>query len=97
MMSDSEKEAVLQLLANYENMSRAIETFLHRVRTDPNIDLKAPRYRALLADLEQVVPVWKQYGAATRVNLTLERRQHDVPDAKPSRERRRSSTEYLSD
>ena len=96
MMSDLEKETVLQLLANYENMSRAIETFLHRVRTDPNIDLRAPRYRALLADLEQVVPVWKKYGATTRVTLTLERRQHDVPDAMP-RERRRKSTEYLSD
>jgi hypothetical protein len=95
MFSDPEKEAVLQLLANYENMARAIETFLHRVRSDPNIDLHAPRYRALLADLEQVVPVWREYGAMTRVKLTLERRQTPAPDVAPAKERRRSSTEYL--
>jgi hypothetical protein len=95
MFSDSEQEAVLQLLANYENMARAIETFLHRVRSDPNIDLQAPRYRALLSDLEQVVPVWREYGAMTRVKLTLERRQSTTPAIAPSAERRRSSTEYL--
>jgi hypothetical protein len=94
-MSDPEKEAVLQLLANYENMARAIETFLHRVRSDPNIDLQAPRYRALLGDLEQVVPVWREYGATTRVKLMLERRKPDAVSVAPSEERRRSSTEYL--
>jgi hypothetical protein len=95
MFSDPEKEAVLQLLANYENMARAIETFLHRVRTDPNIDLHAPRYRALLSDLEQVVPVWREYGAMTRVKLTLERRQTSAPEIPPAEERRRSRSEYL--
>jgi hypothetical protein len=95
MFSDPEKEAVLQLLANYENMARAIETFLHRVRSDPNIDLQAPRYRALLADLEQVVPVWREYGATTRVKLMLERRDAAAPNVAPSQERRRSSTDYL--
>jgi hypothetical protein len=95
MFSDPEKEAVLQLLANYENMARAIETFLQRVRSDPNIDLHAPRYRALLADLEQIVPVWREYGATTRVKLTLERRQSPAASVAPSEERRRRSTEYL--
>ena len=95
MFSDPEREAVLQLLANYENMARAIETFLHRVRSDPNIDLQAPRYRALLADLEQVVPVWREYGATTRVNLMLERRQPVAAAAAPAEERRRTSTDYL--
>jgi hypothetical protein len=95
MFSDPEREAVLQLLANYENMARAIETFLHRVRSDPNIDLQAPRYRALLADLEQVVPVWREYGAMTRVNLMLERRQPVAAAAAPAEERRRTSTDYL--
>jgi hypothetical protein len=94
-MSDAEKEVVLQLLANYENMARAIETFLHRVRSDPNIDLHAPRYRALLGDLEQVVPVWREYGATTRITLMLERRHALVTGFPRSEERRRSSTEYL--
>jgi hypothetical protein len=95
MFSDSDKEAVLQLLANYENMARAIETFLYRVRSDPNIDLQAPRYRALLSDLEEVVPVWREYGAKTRVTLMLERRQSPSPGAAPSEERRRPGTDYL--
>ena len=97
MLSEPEKEIVLQLLANYENMSRAIQTFLQRVRSDPNIDVQAPRYRALLADMEQVVPVWKEYGAMMRVKLTLERRRHDSPELIPGRDRRRRSAEYLSD
>src|ERR671930_30829 len=95
MFSDPEKEAVLQLLANYENMARAIETFLHRVRSDPNIDIEAPRYRGLLDDLEQLVPVWREYGAMTRVKLTLERRQPGAANVPPVGERRRSSTDYL--
>ncbi len=95
MFTDDEREAVLQLLANYENMARAIETFLQRVRSDPNIDVQAPRYRALLADMEQLVPVWRQYGATTRIKLTLERRSA-VQQAPPAVERRRSSQDYYS-
>lgn len=90
-MTDDEREEVLQLLANYENMARAVETFLQRMRMDPQIDLKADRYRPLVADLLDVVPVWKQYAAAVRVKLSLERRESSVP---PALERRRSS-EYL--
>ena len=90
MFSDEEREAVLQLLANYENMARAIETFLHRVRSDPNIDVQAPRYRALLADMEEVVPIWREYGVTTRGKLSLERRSRPS-QPRPGEERRRSS------
>ena len=93
MFSDEEREAVLQLLANYENMARAIETFLHRVTSDPNIDVQEPRYRALLADMEEVVPIWREYGATTRVKLALERRSRM---SQVRSERRRSSTDYYS-
>lgn len=95
MFSDEEREAVLQLLANYENMARAIETFLHRVRSDPNIDVQAPRYRALLADMEEVVPIWREYGATTRGKLSLERRSRPS-QPRPGEERRRSSKDYYS-
>ncbi len=78
-MTDDEREEVLQLLANYENMSRAIATFIQRVRTDPNIDVKEERYRALLDDLERVVPVWKRYATSIRLKLMMERRDQSGP------------------
>jgi hypothetical protein len=92
-MTDEEREEVLQLLANYENMSRAIATFIQRVRTDPNIDIRADRYRNLLEDLERVVPVWKRYAASVRLRLMMERREADAPSPNAS-ERRRSGDEY---
>ncbi len=92
-MTEEEREEVLQLLANYENMSRAIATFIQRVRTDPNIDLGAERYSKLLEDLEQVVPVWKRYAASIRLKLMMERRETDAPSPKAS-DRRRSGDEY---
>ena len=93
-MTDDEREEVLQLLANYENMSRAIATFLQRVRTDPNIDVRAERYRLLLDDMDRVVPVWKRYATAVRLKLMLERR--ESPATSPSGiDRRQSSREYL--
>ena len=73
-MTDEEREEVLQLLANYENMSRAIATFIQRVRTDPNIDVRADRYRSLLDDLEQVLHVWNRYAASVRLKLMMESR-----------------------
>jgi hypothetical protein len=93
-MTDEEREDVLQLLANYENMSRAIATFIQRVRTDPKIDLREERYRGLLEDLDRVVPVWKRYAASVRLKLMMERR--ESPGAGPEgAERRGSTTEYL--
>ena len=76
-MTDAEREEVLQLLANYENVSRTVATFIQRVRTDPQIDLRNERYRLLLEDLERVVPVWKRYAASVRLKLMLERRESD--------------------
>ena len=76
-MTEAEREEVLQLLANYENMSRAIATFIQRVRSDPNIDLKQDRYRLLLEDIEQVVPVWKRYATSVRLKLMMERRESE--------------------
>ncbi|HEY7055449.1 MAG TPA: hypothetical protein VH458_02940 [Vicinamibacterales bacterium] len=92
-MTDEEREEVLQLLANYENMSRAIATFIQRVRTDPKIDVREERYRALLDDLERVVPVWKRYATSVRLKLMMERRESAAPAPKGSE--RRKSTEYL--
>ena len=92
-MTDEEREDVLQLLANYENMSRAIATFIQRVRTDPNIDVRADRYRKLLEDLEQVVPIWKRYAASVRLKLMMERRETNTPSPE-SGERRRGGNEY---
>ena len=78
-MTDEEREEVLQLLANYENMSRAIATFIQRVRTDPKIDVKEERYRLLLDDLERVAPVWKRYATSVRLKLMMERRESPAP------------------
>ena len=93
-MTDEEREEVLQLLANYENMSRAIATFVQRVRTDPKIDLREDRYRMLLEDIERVIPVWKRYATSVRLKLMMERR--ETSGAAPGgTERRQSPTEYL--
>ena len=83
-MTDEEREEVLQLLANYENMSRAIATFIQRVRTDPKIDVKEERYRLLLDDLERVAPVWKRYATSVRLKLMMERRESPDPGAEGS-------------
>jgi hypothetical protein len=56
-------------------MSRAIATFIQRVRTDPKIDVKEDRYRLLLEDLERVAPVWKRYATSVRLKLMMERRE----------------------
>jgi hypothetical protein len=86
-MTDEEREEVLQLLANYENMSRAIATFIQRVRTDPKIDVKEERYRLLLDDLERVAPVWKRYATSVRLKLMMERR--EAPESLPEGSDRR--------
>lgn len=90
-MTDDEREEVLQLLANYENMSRAISTFLQRVRTDPNIDIRQDRYRLLLDDMDRVVPVWKRYATSVRLKLMMERREASA--TAPDGADRRSSTD----
>ena len=68
-------------------MSRAIATFIQRVRTDPKIDVKEERYRLLLEDLERVAPVWKRYATSVRLKLMMERR--EAPASSPDGTERR--------
>jgi hypothetical protein len=73
-VTDEEREDVLQLLANYENMARAVESLIHRLKLDADFDSASPRYREQLRDLTELVPVWRQYAANVRVKFMLERR-----------------------
>ena len=86
-MTSEEQEDVLQLLANYENMARAVESLIHRLKLDADFDAASPRYREQLRDLTELVPVWRQYAAAVRVKFMLERRtsrRTDDPSPGPS-------------
>lgn len=78
-MTDEEREEVLHLLANYENMARAVESLVHRLKLDNEFNAASPRYREQLRDLTELVPVWRQYAAAVRVKFMLERRATDRP------------------
>jgi hypothetical protein len=80
-MTPEEREDVLQLLANYENMARAVESLIHRLKLDAEFDAASPRYRDQLRDLTELVPVWRQYAAAVRVKFMLERRAMRRPDS----------------
>lgn len=71
---------MLQLLANYENMARAVESLIHRLKLDAEFDAASPRYREQLRDLTELVPVWRQYAATVRVKFMLERRLTQRPD-----------------
>lgn len=85
-MTNEEREDVLQLLANYENMARAVESLIHRLKLDAEFNASAPRYRDQLRDLTELVPVWKQYAASVRVKFMLERRavrRAEVPSPDP--------------
>ena len=73
-MTPDEREDVLQLLANYENMARAVESLIHRLKLDAEFDSASPRYSGQLRDLTELVPVWRQYAANVRVKFMLERR-----------------------
>jgi hypothetical protein len=73
-VTNEEREDVLQLLANYENMARAVESLIHRLKLDTDFDSASPRYRDQLRDLTELVPVWRQYAANVRVKFMLERR-----------------------
>lgn len=73
-MTNEEREDVLQLLANYENMARAVESLIHRLKLDPDFNSGSPRYREQLRDLTELVPVWRQYAVNVRVKFMLERR-----------------------
>lgn len=73
-VTNEEREDVLQLLANYENMARAVESLIHRLKVDSEFDSASIRYRDQLRDLTELVPVWRQYAATVRVKFMLERR-----------------------
>ena len=79
-MTPDEREDVLQLLANYENMARAVESLIHRLKLDAEFDAASPRYKEQLRDLTELVPVWRQYAASVRVKFMLERRQTRRPE-----------------
>jgi hypothetical protein len=79
-VTPEEREDVLQLLANYENMARAVESLIHRLKLDAEFDSASPRYREQLRDLTELVPVWRQYAATVRVKFMLERRLTQRPD-----------------
>ena len=82
-MTPDEREDVLQLLANYENMARAVESLMHRLKMDSEFDSASPRYSGQLRDLTELVPVWRQYAAAVRVKFMLERRVTPRPEPGP--------------
>jgi hypothetical protein len=82
-VTPDEREDVLQLLANYENMARAVESLIHRLKLDADFDAGSPRYREQLRDLTELVPVWRQYAAMVRVKFMLERRVTQRPDPGP--------------
>jgi len=82
-MTNDEREDVLQLLANYENMARAVESLVNRLKLDGDFDGASPRYREQLRDLTELVPVWRQYAATVRVKFMLERRASRRTDADP--------------
>ena len=73
-MTDEEREDVLQLLANYENMARAVESLVYYLKTEMPVDLKADRYRGPVQDIVDLVPVWRSYAASIRVKFMLDRR-----------------------
>lgn len=73
-MTDDEREDVLQLLANYENMARAVESLVHYLKRERPVDLDANRYRGPVQDIDDLVPVWRNYAAGIRVKFMLDRR-----------------------
>lgn len=85
-MTNEEREDVLQLLANYENMARAVEGLIHRLKLDADFDAASPRYSSQLRDLTALVPVWRQYAAVVRVKFMLERRATKRVDTLADRE-----------
>ena len=73
-MTDEEREDLLQLLANYENMARGVESLIHYLRTEPSLNLDTSRYKGPLQDIIELGPVWRSYASALRVKFMLDRR-----------------------
>ena len=73
-MTEEEREDVLQLLANYENMARAVESLVYYLKTDMSVDLETERYQGPVQDIVDLVPVWRTYASGIRVKFMLDRR-----------------------
>lgn len=89
-MTDEERDEILRLLANYEDMARAVTT-LTRVLRDEQIELDA-QHASVIAEVAALAPVWREYATHVRSRLMLERRResYDPPrDAYHGVERRR--------
>jgi hypothetical protein len=90
-VTDEEREEILRLLANYEDMARALTALVRLVREDSSLELDA-RHAGLVAEVAALAPVWRDYAVQVRSRLMLERRrqQADPPrDAYHGVERRR--------
>ena len=83
-MTDEEKEDVLQLLANYENMARAVESLVHYLKADMAVDLETERYQGPVQDIVDLVPVWRNYASSLRVKFMLDRRAVPRPGGGPT-------------
>jgi hypothetical protein len=82
-VTDDEREDVLQLLANYENMARAVESLVHYLKREMPVNLQAARYQGPVQDIVDLVPVWRNYAASIRVKFMLDRRAVPRPVSKP--------------
>lgn len=90
-MTDEERDEILRLLANYEDMVRAMTMLVRLMRDDPSMELDA-HHAGLVSEVAALAPVWRDYAVQVRSRLMLERRSRprDPPrDAYHGVERRR--------
>lgn len=72
-MTDDERENVLQLLANYENMARAVESLVLHLKSVTPAE-QAHSYQGAVQDIVDLVPVWRGYAMNMRARFMLDRR-----------------------
>jgi hypothetical protein len=72
-MTDEEREVVLQLLANYENMARAVESLIHHLKVTMPAETAGP-YTGPVQDIVDLLPVWRNYASSIRLKFMLDRR-----------------------
>lgn len=90
-MTDEERDEILRLLANYEDMVRAMTMMVRVLREDPSVELDAHQ-AGLVSEVAALAPVWREYAGQVRARLMLERRRAPVDpprDAYHGVERRR--------
>jgi hypothetical protein len=91
-VTDEERDEILRLLANYEDMVRAMTIMVRVLRDDPSVELDA-HHAVLVSEVAALAPVWRDYAGQVRARLMLERRRApaDPPrDGYHGVERRRS-------